>query len=71
MIATLCNAAINDERKMLMKYRVVVSVLTKETWEIDAKDEAEARELWEEGWLLRTEGYKIEKILSVTRLEPQ
>jgi hypothetical protein len=34
---------------MRMKYRVVASVLTKETWEIDTENEAEARELWEKG----------------------
>jgi hypothetical protein len=48
-----------------MRFRVLVSVKTVETWEIDARDEAEARELWEEGSLLRTDGYEMEKILSV------
>jgi hypothetical protein len=48
-----------------MKYRVAVSVKTVETWEIDAKDESEAHQLWEEGLLLRTDGYEMEKILSV------
>lgn len=52
-----------------MKYKVVVSVKTVETWEIDARDESEARELWEDGWLLRTEGYEMEKILSVTKIQ--
>lgn len=53
-----------------MKYRVVVSVLTKETWDVEAKDEAEARELWlEEGSLKHTGDYKAEQILSVTEIQ--
>jgi hypothetical protein len=52
-----------------MKYKVEVSVKTVETWEIDARNEAEARELWEEGSLLRTDGYEMEEILSVTEIQ--
>jgi hypothetical protein len=48
-----------------MKYQVAVVVKTVETWEIVADDEAGARELWEEGSLLSTNGYEMEKILSV------
>ncbi len=52
-----------------MKYRVVVSVLTRETWDVEADDEAQARELWErEGDLRRTEGYKMQEFLSVTEI---
>jgi hypothetical protein len=52
-----------------MRYKVVVAVNTVETWEIDANDEAVARKLWEEGILLHTGGYKMEKILSVTEIQ--
>ena len=51
-----------------MKYRVVVGVITRETWEIEAKDEPEARERWEEGWLKHTIGYRMQDILSVTEI---
>jgi hypothetical protein len=52
----------------MKKYRVVASVLTRETWEIEANDEAEARANWEEGDLKRTEGYTIQEILSLTEI---
>ena len=49
-----------------MKYRIVASVLTVETWEVDdVENETEARECWEEGRLLSTSGYKLDKILSI------
>jgi len=52
-----------------MKYRVVVSVMTVETWEVeDVENEAEACEQWEEGHLLSTGGYKMDEILSVTEV---
>jgi hypothetical protein len=48
-----------------MKFIVKAIIRTTETWEVLARDEAEARELYEEGLLLSTDGYELEDIHSV------
>ncbi len=46
-------------------FTVRAIIRTTETWEVLARNEAEASELFEEGRLLRTDGYKLERIDSV------
>jgi hypothetical protein len=49
-----------------MKTFIVKAIIrTIETWEVRARDEAEARRLYEEGWLRSTDGYELERIDSV------
>jgi hypothetical protein len=53
-----------------MKGFIVKAIIrTTETWEIYARDEAEAGKLFEEGVLLSTGEYKLERILSVETVD--
>ena len=49
----------------MKKFIVKAIIRTTETWEVMARDEAEASERFEEGWLRNTCGYKLERIESV------
>jgi len=49
----------------MRKFIVKAIIRTTETWEVIAHDEAQACELYEEGQLLNTAGYELERIHSV------
>ncbi len=49
----------------MMKFIVKAIIRTTETWEVIAHDEAQACKLFEEGQLLNTDGYELERIDSV------
>ena len=49
----------------MRKFIVKVIIRVTETWEVLACDETEARALFEEGILLRSDGYELEGVDSV------
>jgi hypothetical protein len=54
----------------MQKFTVRAIIRTTETWEVLARDEAEASRRFEDGILLNTEGYKLERIDSVELTKP-
>ena len=53
----------------MTKFIVKAFIRTTETWEIYARDEAEAGKLFEDGVLLSTGGYKLERIISIETVD--
>ena len=49
----------------MMKFIVKAIIRTTETWEVIAHDEAQTCELFEEGQLLNTAAYELERIHSI------